>query len=162
MFEESNHEKLIHEKKIYTQIFEENKSNGLLICGQEPGYSIKDEKRDENGEGRNGPLSFFSDKSANNYDFRNKIVKWFDFWGYPLSQNVTDAGAFEKSIVQTNWLHKANRSNGARNMQNEFINDPYSFLTICRTFQPGLIFLFCELVDKNRAFLVDYLPHDNV
>lgn len=142
MIIESTHEELIHERKIYTQLFEENKSNGLMICGQEPGYSIKDEQRDKEGIDRNGPLSFFSDKNVNNYDFRNKIVKWFGFWGYPLIDNITNVGSFEKSIFQTNWLHKPNRNNGSRSMKNEFINDPNMFLTICNTFQPGIIFLF--------------------
>lgn len=142
MIEASTHKQLLKEKKIYTQLFDENKINGLLICGQEPGYSINDEDRDKKGEDRNGPLSFFSDKNVNNYDFRNTVVKWFNFWGFSLNKNAAEAGPFERSILQTNWLHEPNRSTKNRDMKNEFINDPYSFLTICKTFKPGLIFFF--------------------
>jgi hypothetical protein len=87
-----------------------NDKDGIMLCGYEWGYSKADREREE----KQGPpvLDFskndavFSNKAAfygecaKNFRYDQRIIKWFGLWGHPLSE---EKGAFEKTLVQTNW-----------------------------------------------------------
>jgi len=135
----------MEELPVHTLIGNENKNGGLLLCGLNHGYSKEDERRDNAGIDRSDEYkSFFSDSAVNDYPFRNKIVKWFDLWGYKLIGNATNAGAFEKSIVQTNWLETCSNNMNGVNKKKACIDDSSSFLNTCSVLRPRLIFLFSQ------------------
>ena len=100
-----------------------NDQQGIMLCGYEWGWSKKDQEDDsESIENSNVNLAqcTFSNKSlrygakANGWRYDNRIVKWFDLWGHPLSRENLGTD-FEKCIVQTNWC----------NTQNHKINESY-------------------------------------
>ncbi len=82
---------------IATREFDENRRRGLMICGLNWGG-------DPDEPPINRPASFFSDLDANPFEYTRKLVRWFRCWGHPLETNSREAGAFERSVVQTNWL----------------------------------------------------------
>ncbi len=135
----------MQELPVHTLIGNENKNGGLLLCGLNHGRSKKDEQEDNAGIDRSDEhKSFFSDKAVNDYDFRNNIVKWFSLWGYNLADNNADAGAFEKSIVQTNWLQTSSNNMEGINKQKACIDDANSFIDTCLIIRPKLIFFFSQ------------------
>lgn len=129
---------------LHTLIFNGNSQDGLLICGINSGWSIEDERNYNAGihywEGNY--KSFFSDKNVQNFPFRNRIVSWFSLWGYELAQTEEQAGQFEKSIVQTNWLQSCSHDVKNIHVYSECINDSDDFLSICETLKPRIIFFF--------------------
>jgi len=130
---------------VHTLIGDENKLGGLLLVGLNHGYSKEDERQDIAGIDRGDEYkSFFSDKAVNDYPFRNNIVKWFSLWGYNLSGNPADAGAFEKSIIQTNWLQTCSNNMDGINKQQACIEDSTSFINTCLAVKPRLIFFFSQ------------------
>jgi len=135
----------MEELPVHTLIGDENKNGGLLLCGLNHGYSKDDERQDNGGVDRNDEYkSFFSDKSVNDYPFRNNIVKWFSLWGYDLADNASDAGLFEKSIIQTNWLQTCSNNMNGVNKQQACIDNSSSFIQTCQVIRPRLIFLFSQ------------------
>lgn len=118
---------------------------GLMICGYEWGGG------DEESENRNEPqidqaaTCTFADKdlrygpAALKWPYDARIKKWFAMWGYPLDHD--NPGAFEKSIIQTNWC----------DTQNPAMNGDYgalwapaqvdNFLRHVRHFRPALLLL---------------------
>jgi len=130
---------------VHTLIGEENKNGGLLLVGLNHGYSKEDERQDNAGVDRSGECkSFFSDKAVNDYPFRNNIVKWFSLWGYNLAENAADADAFEKSIIQTNWLQTCSNNMDGINKQQACIDGSRSFIETCQALKPRLMFLFSQ------------------
>lgn len=128
---------------VQTLIGPENRSGGLLLCGANHGYSKEDERRDAAGINRaDTHKSFFSDADVNNYPFRRNIVTWFSLWGYQLARSGDKAGAFERSIVQTNWLQTCSSNTDDINTQWACIEDHESFLLTCQTLKPKVIFFF--------------------
>ena len=115
------------------------------MCGLNPGHSAEDERRDQAGEDRSEPYkSFFSDENINKYGIRNNMVKWFELWGYKLESSPTTAGAFERSIIQTNWLqHESNNMHG-QNVRKACIDNADSFIETCSELKPKLIFFFSK------------------
>jgi len=135
----------MEELPVHTLIGNENKNGGLLLCGLNHGYSKEDERQDNAGIDRSDQYkSFFSDKAVNDYPFRNNIVKWFYLWGYNLSGNAADAGAFEKSIIQTNWLQTCSNNMNGVSKEQACIDDANSFIRTCSVLRPRLIFFFSQ------------------
>lgn len=133
----------MEELPIHTLIFEENREGGLLLCGINHGYSKDDERQDAAGIDRSDShKSFFSDSEVNDYPFRNRIVSWFELWGYELAQSKRIAGQFERSIIQTNWLQTCSNNVHGMNTQRACIEDHESFLETCSALKPGIIFFF--------------------
>lgn len=131
------------ELPIHTLIGLENKEGGLLLCGLNHGYSKEDERQDVAGIDRTDPRkSFFSDGEVNDYPFRNRIVSWFSLWGYELARFNEKAAAFERSIVQTNWLQTCSNNMRGINTQQACIEDNESFFQTCESLKPGMIFFF--------------------
>ncbi|HQN65407.1 MAG TPA: hypothetical protein PLR90_07975 [Methylophilus sp.] len=126
---------------IQTAKYAENSKDGIMICGINWGGSPDDAPSNET-------KSFFSDQSVNNYRYRNRIVTWFQLFRHPLEVTESKATAFERSIIQTNWL-----STQSRNMQNnhvfdECVNEWGNFEFHVRELQPKLIiFLSVTLLD---------------
>ncbi|MWJ26726.1 hypothetical protein GPM19_00640 [Halomonas sp. ZH2S] len=128
---------------VHTRIIEENREGGLLLCGINHGYSKHDERQDATGIDRSDShKSFFSDSEVNDYPFRNKIVSWFDLWGYELARSKRLAGRFERSIIQTNWLQTCSNNVRGVNTQRACIEEHKSFLETCSALKPGIIFFF--------------------
>ncbi len=130
---------------IHTKIFEENKVGGILLSGINPGYSKNDELLDVAGvEQSDTHKSFFSDKEANDYPFRNNITKWFKLWGYDLKSSKKDATSFEKSIIQTNWIQTCSNNMNGTNTMKACIEDSDLFLETCEILKPKVICLFSK------------------
>ncbi len=135
----------MEELLVHTLIGDENKNGSLLLCGLNHGNSKEDERQDSVGINRSDEhKSFFSDKTVNDYHFRNNIVKWFALWGYDLEDNTANAGMFEKSIVQTNWLQTCSNNMNDINKQQACIDDSNSFIKTCQEIRPSLIFFFSQ------------------
>jgi len=135
----------MEELPVHTLLGNENKNGGLLLCGLNHGYSKEDEKQDNAGIDRSDSYeSFFSDKEVNDYPFRNNIVKWFNLWGYELAGSIANAGQFEKSIIQANWLQTCSNNMNGINKQQTCINDSDSFIETCSVLRPRLIFFFSQ------------------
>jgi len=120
-----------------------------MICGYEWGYSKEDQFIDKSGKNPfydQGATTVFSNKSPMHGDrafiwkYDNRIIKWFEMWGHPLSREGL-GGDFEKSILQTNWC----------NTEGNSINEDYyhklthpeqveNFLFHIKTFEPRIIF----------------------
>jgi len=131
------------ELPVHTLIGRENREGGLLLCGLNHGYSKEDERQDVAGIDRSDPRkSFFSDGEVNDYPFRNRIVSWFSLWGFELARRNETAGAFEKSMIQTNWLQTCSNNMNGINTQQACIEDSESFIQTCETLKPELIFFF--------------------
>ena len=115
------------------------------MCGLNPGHSAVDERRDKAGEDRSEPYkSFFSDKSVNDYPIRNTMVKWFELWGYKLESSPTTAGAFERSIIQTNWLQHESNNMHDQDIQKACIDNADSFIETCSELKPKMIFFLSK------------------
>jgi hypothetical protein len=135
--------KTMIELPVHTLITDENKEGGLLLCGLNHGYSKEDERQDAAGVDRSDShKSFFSDVNVNGYKFRNRIVTWFSLWGHPLVRLPEDAGPFERSIHQTNWLQTCSNNVKDLNIEDECIEDSDSFLQTCAILKPRVLFFF--------------------
>ncbi len=133
------------ELPVHTLIGCENREGGLLLCGLNHGYSKEDERQDAAGIDRSDPRkSFFSDGEVNDYPFRNRIVSWFSLWGFELARRNEIAGAFERSIVQTNWLQSCSNNMSGINTQQACIDDSESFIQTCSALKPELILFFSK------------------
>lgn len=131
------------ELSVHTLIGHENSEGGLLLCGLNHGYSKEDERQDAAGIDRSdSSKSFFSDGEVNNYPFRNRIVSWFSLWGFDLAGRSEIAGAFERSLIQTNWLQSCSNNMDGINTQQACIEDNESFILTCETLKPEIIFFF--------------------
>ena len=71
-------------------------------------------------------------------------MKWFSLWGYNLTDSIDDAGDFEKSIVQTNWLQTCSNNMDGINTQQACIQDCDSFLQTCEFLNPKILMLFSK------------------
>jgi len=128
---------------VHTLICDENREGGLLLCGINHGYSKNDARQDAAGIDRSDShKSFFSDSEVNDYPFRNRIVSWFELWGYELARSKPLAGPFERSITQTNWFQTCSNNVCGMNTQQACIEYHESFLKTCAALKPGVIFFF--------------------
>lgn len=119
---------------IATELFPEGEKGGLLLCGVNWGGSPSEAGRDE-------PASFFSDRNVNNYPYRNRLVRWFSYWGHPLEQIKGREGPFERSIVQTNWLYGQSENMRGKDIASECSASPDAFFLHLDQLQPKLVLL---------------------
>lgn len=134
-----------------------NDKSGLMICGYEWGLSKKDQELDYLGKDvfcDKDAVTIFSNKSpafgerAFSWRYDNRIVKWFEIWGHPLSREVL-GGDFEKCIMQTNWCN----TEGNKITENYYqkLTDPEqvkNFIFHIRHFEPSLIiFMGSEMMN---------------
>ncbi|GAC1605456.1 MAG: hypothetical protein NVS3B3_03370 [Aquirhabdus sp.] len=130
---------------VNSLICKENRNGGLMLCGINHGYTKQDELLDAAGIDRSDShRSFFSDKSVNDYRMRNRIVEWFRLWGYSLASTKETAAAFEKSIIQTNWLQSCTNNVKKLNIRAACIADCESFLHTCDTLTPKVLVFFSK------------------
>jgi hypothetical protein len=90
-----------HFLNLATALYPENSSDGLAICGMNWGGDPDPDfqwTRDVVGD------SFFSDPRSNDYPYQRRLLRWFERLGHPLATTEDRAGAFERSIIQTNWI----------------------------------------------------------
>ena len=126
-----------------------NDRNGLMLCGYEWGFSKDDQKLFESEQGgifSKDAVTIFSNKSpmygerAFKWRYDNRIIKWFEIWGHPLSREAL-GGDFEKCIVQTNWCntegHKINGNYFQKLTAPEQLDN---FIFHIQEFEPRLIF----------------------
>ncbi|WP_373740973.1 hypothetical protein [Neisseria sp.] len=139
-----------------------NDQNGLMICGYEWGWSKADEAAYEAGELHQPETETehtFANRArhygeqAKKWRYDNAVKKWFELWGHPLDENDL-GGAFEKSIVLTNWA--ATQGNQIDN-KNKFIQPEHieNFLYHIEKLRPKVILFM-------GSRLMDYLNHRDV
>lgn len=119
---------------------------GLMLCGINWGGDPDD---------TSGPprKSFFSDAASFNAQtrYRNKIVEWFKLWGQPLETSQDQAGVFERSIVQTNWMDSQSKRVEGDNVAAQCVGQWSNFEKHVRYFSPRLIiFLGISLLDAMK------------
>lgn len=126
---------------------------GLMICGYEWGG----DGASEAGKSINkAEICTFANKEARygpealGWPYDNRIKKWFAMWGRSLNHEIP--GAFEKSIIQTNWCDTQNpRMNGdytALWKPNQIAN----FLNHVAHFSPSLIlFMGSKLIEALQS-----------
>jgi hypothetical protein len=105
-----------------------------MICGINWGGEPTTEESPEEA-------SFFSDVRVNNYPYRNRLLRWFNSWGHPLEENAGMEGAFERSIIQTNWMPNQARTMKGRNIWNECISERQNFIKHIDVLKPRLLIL---------------------
>lgn len=125
----------MHQKlNTATEWYTENCRNGLMICGINWGGSESDDAHDIS-------ISFFSDGAVNRYPYRNRLVTWFSLFGHPLESVAGKEGAFERSIVQTNWLRSQSTNMRGKSLYHECIRDSKNMVEHLSVLQPRLIIL---------------------
>lgn len=136
---------------VVTKDYAENLFGGIMVCGINFGYSAEDERLEQQaGAVPVQSKSFFSDALVNQTRFRDRVLKWLMSWELPLKTERGQAGAFEKSFFQTNWLNTATRSitsEGAIN-KNVLLDNAGSVLALIEERKPSvIIFLGADLID---------------
>jgi hypothetical protein len=125
---------------IATNLFDENRRAGLMICGINWGSDPDAPQSEEKA-------SFFSDRSVNDEEYRDRLVKWFALWGHPLESTSEKAGPFERSIVQTNWWPDQSRTIETKSVYDECVREWGNFERDLAELQPAVIlFLSVELM----------------
>jgi len=125
-----------------------------MVCGINWGGDPGEEQRAL-------PESFFSDARVNSDRFVERLVRWFGLWGHPLARQDADAGAFERSIIQTNWLTDKSVSVRGRHLRDECLKGWADFYLRLKTHRPSLLlFASSQLLDiLNAPELRDDLTH---
>lgn len=121
---------------VHTRRYAENERSGLMVCGINWGG-----KEDEPAGGASQARSFFSDRAANDWPFPNVLGKWFDVWGHPLQSVRGNEGAFEKSILQTNWIPGQSSSTSNFGIESSAKESIDSFVEILAETRPAMILL---------------------
>lgn len=117
-----------------TEWYTENRRNGLMICGINWGGNESDDAQDNS-------TSFFSDGTVNRYPYRDRLVTWFSLFGHPLESVAGKESAFERSIVQTNWLRSQSPNMRGKSLYHECIRDSKNMVEHLSVLQPRLIIL---------------------
>lgn len=130
---------------LATKVFPENRDGGLMICGINwGGEADTDYKWTQDVTGD----SFFSDRRFNNFKYRDRIAKWFELLGHPLASSEEQAGPFEHSLFQTNWLRNQSPNMDGKDIQAECIREWGNFEFHVARLKPKLIiFLSVKLLD---------------
>lgn len=129
-----------------------NDKHGIFLCGYEWGYSKQDQLDDEVGrnnvDSKINAVTTFSNKSpaygkkAFTWKYDNRIVRWFDLFGHPLSR-IDLGGNFEKCIIQTNWCNTQNyEMEGSYYAKLTAEGQVKNFLSHVIEFEPKLIMFF--------------------
>lgn len=115
-----------------TACFNENREAGIMICGINWGGSPDAPANQE-------IASFFSDITVNNYPYRNRLLKWFELLGHPLSVRSDTVSEFERSIIQTNWLSSQSPNMSGKLIISECINEWDNFEYHLQQLKPKII-----------------------
>ena len=143
-------------KGVNTEIYPENSNGGLMICGVNPGYSVKDKKQERNPQVGKIKKSFFSDRTVHDNNFRNRIVKWFELWGYKLARDSGKEGPLERSIIQTNWLVGRSENMKGKSTIGYCVHFNQEFLIKLNRFKPSaIIFLSQDLMESLHILSMD-------
>ena len=125
-----------------------NSKSGLMICGYEWGDSKEDQRREREGTAPKfdrSAICTFSNKvpaygeDALSWPYDNRIIKWFELWGHPLSRNGL-GGRFEQCIVQTNWCDSQGQQM-QQNIRARLVEKWECFIARVREREPSLILL---------------------
>ncbi len=111
---------------------------GLYVCGINWGGADDDEMAEIVRRRR----SFFSDDASGRYPYRDRILKWFELWDHPMARTAEEAGDFEKSVSQTNWLRDRSRRSEHRTEPKYLLEHVEEFLEVVSARDPKVIFLF--------------------
>jgi hypothetical protein len=134
---------------LATGLFPENRTDGLMICGINWGGADDSDYQwthDVVGD------SFFSDARFNNFPYRNRLVKWFELLGHPLEVSEDRAGAFERSVVQTNWLRNQSPNMAGKSVFSECVREWGNFEFHASTLKPRLVmFMSLTLLEALNA-----------
>jgi hypothetical protein len=122
-----------------TALYKENRYDGLMICGVNSAGEVDDSlpTRDVIGE------SFFSDDGGHGRcdgpgrGYRPRIVRWFELFGHPLATQAP--GAFERSILQTNWRYDQSPTAKGRDTPAALAEHWENFAHHVEVLQPKLI-----------------------
>ncbi|WP_104712578.1 hypothetical protein [Helicobacter cetorum] len=123
-----------------------NKKHGLVICGLNYGVGVDEELDDVNAEF----IKKVSEKEqsyyfpAIPYRFQRRITKWFSLWDCALESEEENMGAFEKSLININWVDTK-----SKNFDDELIEHKDNFLQYIEVLEPKLLFFFG--IDMLRA-----------
>lgn len=120
---------------VATAKFAENYVEGIMVCGINWGG-------DPSGNMTPEEPSFFSDKDVNDYPYRNRLLRWFQLWGHSLETVRGRDGAFERSIIQTNWLSDQRRTMHGQDTYETCVSNRDNFFLHLRALRPRLVFFF--------------------
>lgn len=130
---------------VITKDFPENLHGGVMVCGINFGYSLRDEELEQSStQHALDAASFFSDKSVNNTRFRNTALKWLANWGLPFSYEPGDERPFDRSFFQTNWLNSQTRSinSDEKITVRMMVEEADSILSLIEERMPSVILFF--------------------
>lgn len=140
--------------EVVTRDFPENLIGGIMICGINFGYSKAEEAKEAEEDYVVVPdpadRSLFSDELSNRGRFVQRILNWFHLWGVDLAKAPVDAGPFERSFFQTNWLNTQSRSIDSEDKINisYLVEHAESFLNLLEERQPRMIvFVGASLIE---------------
>jgi hypothetical protein len=126
---------------VATKTYAENQQHGLMICGINWGG-------DPANSSSVDPPSFFSNEAVNRYPYRGRLLSWFSLFGHPLITKEGHEGAFERSIVQTNWLDSQSPNMDNKSLYTECLSQWENLEFHIRTLEPLLIiFLSVSLLE---------------
>lgn len=131
--------------RVITQDFQENLHGGIMVCGINFGYSLRDEALEQLGTPHEiEAASFFSDQQVNNTRFRNTALKWLKNWGLPFSHFPGNETAFDRSFFQTNWLNTQTRSvqSDEKITVSLMVKEACSILRLIEKRKPSVILFF--------------------
>lgn len=125
------------ESRFATRSYPEQ-TGGILLCGI-------------NWGGRDGDAmaalvrrrqSFFADEAAGTYRYKERILRWFSLWGFPLATKKAEAGPLEKSMAQANWLAERSERSGHRSQPAYLLEHFEEFRAVIEAKRPRLCFFF--------------------
>lgn len=127
-----------HFLNLATALYPENASGGLAICGMNWGGDPDPDFQwtcDVVGD------SFFSDQRSNDYPYQRRLLRWFERFGHPLATTEQGAGAFERSIIQTNWIPNQAPNMDGTDLHGECVRNLSNFEFHMERFRPKLLLL---------------------
>ncbi|AFI05160.1 hypothetical protein [Helicobacter cetorum] len=116
-----------------------NKKHGLVICGLNYGVGVDEEPDNVNAEF----IKKVSEEEQSYYfptipfRFQKRITKWFSLWDCALESEEEKMGAFEKSLININWVDTK-----SKNFDDELIEHKDNFLQYIEVLEPKLLFFF--------------------
>lgn len=126
---------------IETQIFKES-YNGIIICGLNWGGT---ESEDDNYYKQEEKMHF--SHSMYNCKFRERLLKWFEIWGYKFETTDENVSSLEKSISYTNWLNTKSKNLNGIDIFSELKNYPDNIINTINALSPRIIiFLSKQLI----------------
>ena len=129
---------------VVTEIYPENQTNGIMICGINFGISKQEDfLMVTGGRVQTEPPSFFSDQAVRKTDkFNRKIIGWLSSWGFFLAREKGSEGNFERSFFQTNWLNTQTENAKLEGKNLNLIRNAEGFLSLLKERKPSVILFF--------------------